>query len=387
MNILIISTALCIAGLIIIYWLHSQHLPDIVVEPLPPPISPPLISICIPARNEEANIRACIEAALAQDYSNFEVIVLDDRSTDSTSQILEGVAHCDSRLHIISGSDLPSGWAGKPHALHQASTVARGEWLCFVDADTFLSPSALSSCYIKAIETHADLFTTLHHQIMDSFWEKTVMPLIMTGLTVGFNARKVNDQAKRDAIASGQFILIRRETYDKIGGHAAVKNEIVEDQAIAELTKWSGHRLILADGTRVIQTRMYTSLKSMWEGWTKNIYLGLSRHRALLFLGLFGAILALMASLFLPVWSGLSLVWLLNDGGSLAVIVLIESFIVWVAILLARGLIAQRLGITPLYAFTTPLGAGVFAALMITSAWKVLSGTGVTWRGRRYKPS
>jgi chlorobactene glucosyltransferase len=163
-----------------------------------------------------------------------------------------------------------------------------------------------------------------------------------------------------------------------------VRNEIVEDQALGELVKWSGHRLVLADGRKVIQTRMYTSLKGMWEGWTKNIYLGLSRHRALLFLGVFGAWLALMASLFLPVWSAFGFLWFINRGGVLAIAVFLESLLVWAAVLIARGVVAQRLGISPLYALTTPLGAGVFAALMITSAWKVLSGKGVTWRGRRY---
>jgi chlorobactene glucosyltransferase len=381
---LVLSTALCIAGLIIIYWLHSQPLPEIIVEPSPPPPDAPLISICIPARDEEQNIRTCVESALAQDYPNFEVIVLDDRSTDATPRILGEIASRDSRLRLLNGSDLPFGWAGKPHALHQASAAARGGWLCFVDADTFLSPSALSSCYAKAIETRADLFTTLHHQIMDSFWEKTVMPLIMTGLAVGFNARKVNDPSERAAIASGQFMLMRRETYESIGGHEAVKNEIVEDQAIAELAKWSGHRLVLADGRSVIQTRMYTSLQSMWEGWTKNIYLGLSRHRNLLFLGVFGAALGLLASLFLPVWSVLGWLWLVRGGGASALAILLESLAVWGAILFARGMVAKRLRVSPLYSLTTPLGAGVFAALMIVSAWKVLSGRGVTWRGRKY---
>ncbi len=384
MSYLAISTALCLAGLIIVYWLHTRPLPEIIVEPSPPPADAPLISICIPARDEEENIRACVESALAQDYPNFEVIVLDDRSTDATPRILGEVPSRDSRLCVLNGSDLPSGWAGKPHALHQASKAARGEWICFVDADTFLSPSALSSCYVKAIETRADLFTTLHHQIMDTFWEKTVMPLIMTGLAVGFNAHKVNDPSERDAIASGQFMLIRKTTYESIGGHAAVKHEIVEDQAIAELAKWNGHRLVLADGRSVIQTRMYTSLQSMWEGWTKNIYLGLSRHRHLLFLGVFGAALGLLASLFLPVWSVLGLLWLVRDGGISALVILLESLAVWGAVLFARGMVAQRLRLSPLYALTTPLGAGVFSALMIASAWKVLSGKGVSWRGRTY---
>ena len=144
----IISTILFIAALVIIYWIHNQYHLDIIVEPaISPAANASLISICIPARNEENNIRHCVESALGQDYPNIEVIVLDDRSTDSTLTQLREIASRDSRLLAISGSDLPSGWAGKPHALFQASAAARGEWLCFVDAATFLASQAISSCY------------------------------------------------------------------------------------------------------------------------------------------------------------------------------------------------------------------------------------------------
>src|SRR6266498_3402143 len=243
-----ISTAFFIAGIIIIYWVHNQYHLDIVVKPAPPPSHAPLISVCIPARNEQRNIRTCVEATLAQNYPNFEVIVLDDRSTDATPAILADIAAHDPRLRPISGSNLPKGWAGKPHALFQASAAARGEWLCFVDADTFLSPATLSSCYAKAIETKADLFTIMTFQITETFWEKVVMPIVMTGLSVGFSPRKVNDSKRKDAVANGQFILIKRSIYDAIGGHERIKDQIVEDKAISEQVKWHGYRLTVADG-------------------------------------------------------------------------------------------------------------------------------------------
>lgn len=381
---LVLSSVFCIGGIVVVYWLHSHSRIDIIVKPASPPQNAPLISICIPARNEEQNIRVCVESALMQNYPNFEIIVLDDRSTDATPRILAELATLDSRLRPISGSDLPSGWVGKPHALHQASTSARGEWLCFVDADTFLSPQALSSCYVKAMEVQADLFTTLHRQIMGSFWEKAVMPIVVTALSVGFNPRKVNDPTYKDAIASGQFILIRREVYEKIGGHASVRDQIVEDQALAERVKWSGDRLALADGTALISTRMYTSLSSMWEGWTKNMYLGLRGQPVLMWLGVIGASLALMAALLLPIWLGLGLLWMINGGGLIALIVLTEALTLWGAILIARGWAASQMGISPLYSLSTPLGAGIFAAMMIASAWLTLSGKGVSWRGRHY---
>lgn len=384
MTFLLISTALCVGGLVIVYWLHNQYHLNIVVEPTPPPSNAPLISICIPARNEERNIRACVNAILKQDYPNFEVIVLDDRSTDATPAILAELASKDSRLHPISGSDLPSGWAGKPHAVYQASASARGEWLCFVDADTFLSPETLSSCYAKAIETKADMFTIMTFQILGSFWEKTVMPLVMTALSVGFSPRRVNDPNTNDAIANGQFILIKRTVYDAIGGHESVKNSIVEDKAISEQVKWSGHRLIVADGMKVATTRMYTSLPEMWEGWTKNIYLGLRDQAGLLWLGVFGAFLAIMAAIALPIWPLLGIVWYFNGGNGMALAVVFEAILLWAYLIHMRARAAIGMEISPWYALTTPLGAGIFGAMMVTSAWKVVLRKGVTWKGRTY---
>ena len=378
-----LSTLLSIAGLIVVYWLHDQNHLDLLVEPVDPPSNAPMISVCIPARNEERHIQACVEAVLKQTYPNFEVIVLDDRSTDSTSEILRSIRN--DRLEIISGADLPSGWAGKPHALYQASNRARGDWLCFIDADTFLAPEALASVYVKAVETRADLFTVMTFQITETFWERVVLPLVMTALSVGFSPRKVNDPRRRDAIANGQFILIRRSVYDAIGGHEAVKDQIVEDKAISEKVKWSGFRLIVADGRKVARTRMYTSFATLWEGWTKNIYLGLREQVGLMMLGAFGAFVSVVAALVLPLWPLLGLVWLLHNGGWMAITIIIEALILWSAVIYVRAVVAHNLHIPRWYALTTPLGAAIFAALMFTSTWKVISGQGVTWRGRKYK--
>ncbi len=383
---LILSTAFFIGGIFVIYWLHNQYHLDIVVKPTAPPRNAPMISVCVPARNEERNIRTCVQNLLAQDYPSFEVIVLDDRSTDATQEILHQLAAENDRLGIIIGSDLPGGWAGKPHALHQASAAARGEWLCFVDADTFLSSNTLSSCYTTAIATDADMFTIMTFQILGSFWEKVVMPLVMTALSAGFSPRKVNDPNRKDAIANGQFILIKRSVYNAIGGHESVKDQIVEDKAISEQVKWNGYRLIVADGMKVARTRMYTSLREMWEGWTKNIYLGLRDRPALLWLGVFGATIALIVALFMPTWPLIGMLWYLKGGGWMAEIVIFESLLLWAFIIHVRAIVAQKMEISSWYAFTTPLGAGIFAAMMITSAVRVLSGKGVTWKGRMYAP-
>ncbi len=402
---LLLSTIIFIGAPLILYWLHSQAALDVVTVPVPAPPGGPLISVLIPARNEENNIRRCVEAVLAQDYPNFEVLVLDDRSTDATPAILveltkhesrlprwrraSGIAHGRhdaARLVVLFGAELPAGWAGKPHALHQAAQSATGQWLCFLDADTFLEPNALSATLAMAEQTGADLYTMMTTQVMGTFWEKAVLPLVLTALSVGFSPRKVNDSRKRDAVANGQFILIKRSVYDAIGGHAAIKNQIVEDKAISEQVKWNGYRLILANGHTLAKTRMYTSLSSLWEGWTKNIYLGLKDSPGMLLLGVFGAFLALMSTLFMPLWPLFGLSWYFNGGGTAAMLVFVEALLVWAVLLVARAKVARKMGISGWYALSTPLGAGVFAAMMFTSAWKILSGQGVSWKGRRYDP-
>lgn len=381
---LIISSVLSLTGWMIIHWIHDQNHLDIVVIPVAPPLNAPLISICVPARNEEQNLRACINAILAQTYPSFEIIVVDDQSTDGTPVILTELSK-DKRLRALNGSDLPAGWAGKPYALHQAIMTAKGDLLCFVDADTFLAPEALASCYVKALETKADLFTVLTFQITGTFWEKVVLPLVMTALSVGFSPRKVNDQARSDAVANGQFIMIKRNVYDAIGGYEMLKDRIVEDKAIAEQVKMNGYRLVFADGRKLVSTRMYKSLSEMWEGWTKNIYLGLRDQPTLLLLGAFGAFLLVFAALILPLWPLLGFYLFLNRGGWLALLIIAEALLLWGSLIHIRAVIAQSMGISRWYALTTPLGAAVFSAMMLSSSWKVLSRRGVTWKGRKYK--
>lgn len=385
MTFFLLSTLFFLGGLLITLWLHTQAWLEIDTPAAPPPgANPPLVSILIPARNEERNIRRCVQAALEQDYPRLEVIVLEDRSSDGTAAILRELQSQDARLKALSGQELPSGWAGKPHALQQAAQQAQGEWLLFVDADTFLRPQAVSAALTSAQKHAADLYTVMTAQRMESFWEKVVMPLVFTALSVGFSPRKVNDPQKRDAIANGQFLFFRRTVYQALGGHAAVKDAIVEDKALGEKVKWGGWKLVVADGRGIAETRMYTSLPEMWEGWTKNIYLGLANSPSLLWLGVFGALLALLAALFLPVWPLAGVWWLLQGGGWMAWAALIQAAALWLALLYARMRVNHEMGISAWYAFLLPLGAAVFAAMMFASAWKVLSGQGVTWKGRRY---
>lgn len=383
---LLISTVACIIALIITHWVHNQSQLDIVTHPVPPPPDGPRISVIIPARNEEHNIQRCVEAVLAQDYPNFEVLVLDDRSSDSTPAILAELSKDESRLVVLFGKELPEGWAGKPHALHQAAASATGEWLCFVDADTFLHPNALSAAWHAAVKTGADLYSMMTLQIMETFWEKVIQPVVFTAITTGFSARKINNPKNRSALANGQFILIRHSVYNAVGGHEKIKNQIVEDKALAEQVKWNGYRLLLTDGYALAQTRMYDSLSAIWEGWTKNIYLGLKDSRSSLLLGVFGAFITTMLTSLMPLWPLFGLVWLFFGGGWEAFLILAEAALVWGIIFYLRARVARSMKISGWYGFTASLGAAIFTGMMIDSTWKVLSGKGVTWKGRTYDP-
>ena len=380
-----LSSLACLIGLAIVSLLHTRQQLDVVVAPVPAPENGPRISVIVPARNEARNIRRCVECLLAQTYPNFELIVLDDRSTDETAEILRGYAARDKRLRVLAGQELPAGWAGKPHALYQAAQAAQGEWLCLIDADTFSEPQALAGVFAKARETGADLFTIMTGQEVETFWERVILPVVFTALSFGFSPRKVNDPRRKDAIANGQFLFIRRSVYDAVGGHATLKNSIVEDKDMAVLVKGAGYRLVMADGRQVAQTRMYTSLPEMWEGWTKNIFLGLKGSAGLLLLGAFGAFVSLVAALALPLWLLAGLVWGGLGSASAGWAVAGEAALLWGYLILWRLRVLRAMEIPGWYALTIPLGAGVFAAMMFASAWKVLSGQGVTWKGRKYR--
>jgi chlorobactene glucosyltransferase len=386
--ILLLSTLAFLGALAITWWVHSRVGMDIVVTPsaLPPGQPAPLISIIVPARNEARNIRRCLEALLVQDYPEYEVIVVDDRSTDDTPQILAQIqdGHGEKRppLKIIQGVDMPPGWAGKPHALQQGVALAQGGWFCFIDADTFAEPNLLSSTYLTAIQHGADMFTMLTRQELVGFWERVIQPLVFTALSIGFPFERVNDPDKPDAIANGQFILIRREAYQGAGGHAAVKERIDEDRALAAAVKGAGYCLLIANGWEVASTRMYTAFAEIWEGWTKNIYLGMQGKLGLL---TFGAFVGLLGALALPAWLLLGMFWILSGGGAAAWIVTLQTLLAWAFLLYYRVRAAEAFEIPRWYALTLPLGSLMLTAMMFASTYKVLSGQGVSWRGRTYK--
>lgn len=383
---LILSALGLIAGLVFTWWLHRSRGLSIRVAGASAPLlaNAASIAVAVPARNEARNIGRCVAALLAQTYPNYSLTLVDDRSTGATPQILAGLARLarpDPRLRVLPGEPLPPGWAGKPHALAQAVRGAQAEWLCFVDADTIARPHLLAAAYASAAAQGADMFSLLTRQRLGTFWEKAVMPLVFSALAVAFPPERVNDPRRPEALANGQFILIRRAVYDPLGRHAALRASITEDKDLAQRVKQAGYRLVLADGRGAAETRMYTSLAELWEGWTKNIYLGLRRRLGLLLLGL---ATGLGGALVLTGWPLAALVWLARGGGLPAAGATLEALVLWAYILQQRARVLRELDLSPGWGLTLPLGSLIFAGMMLASTARVLMGRGVTWKGRTY---
>jgi len=229
----------------------------------------PLISVIVPAHNEEVLIRECLQSVLDQDYPRFEVICVDDRSGDRTSEIVREIFHNRPNCRLVRVKALPEGWTGKCHALDVAVRFARGEWLAFLDADSALEKSALRQSYNQAVTSGVNLISLTPNFVMRTFWEKVLQPIFSGTLCILFPLGRVNDPASEVACANGMFYVISRHAYEKIGGHRDVRDLAVEDIGIGKRVKAMGLGIIMANGRRVMQTRMYTNFRDTVKGWVR----------------------------------------------------------------------------------------------------------------------
>ena len=230
-----------------------------------------LISAIVPARNEEASIAACIES-LARQPEISQILVVNDQSTDKTAEIVRGLMAAVPNLRLLETQGVPAGWVGKNHAVALGAGKATNPWLLFTDADAEHEPRAAAKALQVAQESSAALVSFSPEQLMEKWYEKALIPFIYCRLARKFSYEAVNDPASPDAAANGQFLMIRRDAYDAVGGHASVAAEVLEDVALAQLIKSAGYRLAFHSGKGIVRVRMYRSFAAMWEGWTKNLY-------------------------------------------------------------------------------------------------------------------
>ncbi|HLG63303.1 MAG TPA: glycosyltransferase [Ktedonosporobacter sp.] len=350
----------------------------------------PMVSIIVPARNEEGNIRRCVESLLEQDYASYEVIVVDDESTDNTGRILDELAASHphgSRLWVLRLRDLPAGWAGKPHAIHMGRQEARGEWLLFTDADTRHAPNALRSALAQAICEQADLLTLGTTQELPTFWDKVLMPMAYLGISMLYPPKLVNDPRSKVALANGQYILIRRAVYDQLGGYARpeLRGTLVDDRDLARTVKEHGYKLRLVDGRELVSVHMYHGLKDTWRGWRKNVYLGNRGGVAFFVLQLIGLPMVSVAPFLLPLFAYSAKKR--RKGGISSTEAQAAAALELSSLLAYRIWLNKQLGVPWFYAFTHPLAGIIFEGILSQSAWRILTRSGVDWRGRYYHNS
>ena len=238
---------------------------------------PPRISVLIPARNEEARLGPCLSTISDSDYPILEILVLDDHSTDGTAQLVEQRTKGDSRIRLLSGKSLPEGWVGKPWACHQLSKEAKGDYLLFVDADTRFSDITIANAVTLAHEEKADLISLWPYLESLTWSERLVIPFVHLFILF-YLPHWAKGSLRCFGAANGQFVLFRRDAYEKIKGHESVYNHMVEDIAIARNMRAAGFKVLNLDGTNpghsiaLVRCRMYTRFSEVWEGFTKNLY-------------------------------------------------------------------------------------------------------------------
>jgi glycosyltransferase involved in cell wall biosynthesis len=231
--------------------------------------SRPTVSVIVPARNEELSLEACLKSLTAQAGVTFEIIVVDDASTDRTRDI----ALSFPGVRVVEAGPLPKGWSGKNNAVTTAAKQALGQWLLFTDADTVHLPYSLVRSLGEARRQGAALLSYSPEQEIEGFWEKAVMPVIFAELASTYRPSQVSDPNSPAAAANGQYLLVSRQAYAAVGGHAAVAGSLLEDVALARAVKASGHRIFFRYGGDAVRARMYRNFAQLREGWTKNLAL------------------------------------------------------------------------------------------------------------------
>ncbi len=335
----------------------------------------PTVTVLVAAKDEEANIRHCVEGLLKQNYPSLEIIAVNDRSADRTAAILDELAAGDERLRVVHVGELPPGWFGKNHAMHLGVQQATGEFLCFTDADCrFHSPHLVQAAVRFALRKGVGFLSVLPMLEAETFWERVVQPPAGGIMVFWYPPEKVNDPDSSRAYANGAFMLLARSTYDALGGHTRVAETLNEDMHFARIAKREGQRLFVLRGGGMYSVRMYVGLKQIWRGWSRIFY------------GCFGTLPRLLASVvFLSVFS-------LSPYVTLLVSPWMGGWGPWLALASGLAIVAQQSvlwrfyglsALRPAWALTYPLGATLCVGMMLNAMTR-LFGRRTVWRGTSY---
>jgi cellulose synthase/poly-beta-1,6-N-acetylglucosamine synthase-like glycosyltransferase len=383
---------LCLSGYVIFRFNQSfqasiASAPRLTPSPTPP-TQIPTIAVVIPAYNEEINLQACVEAVLKNelpDPKQLQVWIADDESTDGTRAIAHQLVVQDPRVHLVAVPPRPTTevWRGKNWACAQAVEQAQGEFLLFIDADVRLEKGAIAAALGEAQASKADLVSCLPEIVCGCLAEWLAQPIMVRMLTAGFNIGAVSDPTQPDvAFAAGPFMLFRRAAYDRIGGHRAIADDLVEDVALARQIKAFGLKMRLMLGLGLVKVRMYQNLAGLWEGWTKNLHMGTQRRvSATLLISIISVFVFVVPWLGI-ILSGVAFLSLGLQDGRLFLIPFLSALtlLLWESILWRWQAVLLELPVR--YGLLRWLGGLLVAAIAIASIIKTETGWGWTWRGR-----
>jgi chlorobactene glucosyltransferase len=377
--------AYCLVGplmwvLAIIGMYQTQKRMSLVKQPRDPVPQPyPPVTILIPAKDEGGRIGDCLRSALAQDYPNFNVIAIDDRSADNTGAAMDELARQDSRLMALHITELPDGWTGKCNALHQGAQRANGQWLLCVDSDVVLDPDALSATLGLAIKKKYGLVSLLPRMESQTVWEEMLVPLAGAAVTALFTAAWTNTNHRpRTAFANGQYMLMRRDAYDSVGGHSAVRDQYCEDMALGRLFKRNELRPRVSWGTDLCSVRMYDSFSKIMRGWSRIFYAAATGSPWRSLLGI-AFVLFCCYSVFPALAYGL------YCSNRLIGDVWIGSAVLHWALMTVQIGIMYHWTLNPRrYALVFPITAILLMTIFAKSIWMCLTKR-VEWRGTSYK--
>jgi chlorobactene glucosyltransferase len=376
---LLVASPWVIAPAITIWRVRRSR--DLGTLPADPPVDGPLVSIVIPARNERRNIERCVRAALDGVYRDVEVLVVDDQSTDGTRDVARALAASDARVRAIDNPDLPDGWFGKPWACATGAREARGDIICFTDADARHGPGLVARAVREMRASQLDMLSVAGRQELGTFWERVIQPQVFWMIASRYGGTDSVNRSRRvqDKIANGQCIFVGRDAYESIGGHGAVRDQVAEDVALAQRLFAAGKRTSLILGQEELSTRMYTSLGEIIAGWRKNVFAGGREAMPWGALGqiLFPVLLVLTPALTLAPPVALALTAIAGAPHWLA----LAASVALAAELLTWGLVYSWMGAPIRYAPLFPLGALMFGVIAVQA---IARGSRVEWKGRAY---
>lgn len=339
--------------------------------------NPPLVSVLIPARNEAENIHRCLSSLSKQDYPNLEIIVLDDNSTDRTSEVVQEFAVKDSRISLVNGAPLKKGWLGKCFACHQLAKQAKGDYFVFTDADTLHFGNTISKALAALINNKLDALSIYPSQITVTFHERMTVPFINFAI-LSFMPLVLVKKAKSAFFSTGigQFFLFKREVYEKFGGHESVKGEILEDIHISKQVKKFGYKIMVFDGSNNIFCRMYHNFDEVINGFSKFIFAAFDYNGFMEMIAMsFFSIIFMVPFLLLPMG-----VFIFSWSGRVITFTIIQICI----ILVIKIILSMRFKNRILDVLLTPVSVAYMVLIAGNSYFQAKLGKGIYWKGRTY---